>query len=200
MRIVADRIAVGSGPTAELPPLSLEFSTEQPTAVAVGAGQRPTVLSLVLTGRMRPTAGRVLLDDREDPAALRRSLALVDTPTVAEPHEDLALATVIREELALAHQRAGSGVVRGVLRDLGASEWAEAPVRLVPGAVRLRLLAELASRRAGVRGLVLTSPERHGVTPAELATITAELRDRSLAVLTITTAATQAALVEGTQS
>jgi ABC-2 type transport system ATP-binding protein len=157
MRIVADRIAVGSGPTAELPPLSLEFGTEEPAVVAVGAGQRPTVLSLVLTGRMRPTAGQVLLDGKDDPAALRRSLALVDTPTVADPHEDLALATVVREELALAHQRAGSGTVRRVLRDLGASEWAEAPVRLVPGAVRLRLLA----------------------------------------VLTITTAATHAALVEG---
>jgi ABC-2 type transport system ATP-binding protein len=188
MRITADSVAVGSGATAELPPTSLEVDPDSPAVLALETDRRPTVLSLVVAGRMKPTAGTVLLDGRPDMAALRAGVALVDTPVVAEPAADLPVGIVVREELALAGlpaSRAGD-----LLDATGAAPYEKAPLRLLPGAVRTRLLAETAAARPGIGALVLTSPERHGGDPGELAGIIADLAARGFAVLTLTTPAT----------
>jgi ABC-2 type transport system ATP-binding protein len=198
MRISAEDVAVGSGPAAELPPTTVEFAPESPALVALDTDRRPTVLSLVVSGRMAPTSGRVLLDGRADPAALRGAVALVDTPIVAEPAADLPVDVILREELAFArHPRSDAAAL---LTALGAADYAKAPIRLLPGALRTRLLAETAAARPGVRALVLTSPERHGGAPAELAALIADLADRGFAVLTVTTPATRELLLKADRS
>jgi ABC-2 type transport system ATP-binding protein len=198
MRITADAVSVGSGPAAELPPTSVEFGPDAPAVLALETDRRPTVLSLVVSGRMKPTAGTVLLEGRPDAALLRARVALVDTPIVAEPAADLPVGTVVREELALAGLPASRAA--DLLRLVGAAEYAKAPLRLLPGALRTRLLAETAAARPGVLALVLTSPERHGGDPAELAAIVNGLAERGFAVLTLTTPATQELLTRDLRS
>lgn len=198
MRITAVDVAVGVGAAAELPPVSVEFSSASPAVVALDTDRRPTVLSLVVSGRMTPTTGSVLLDGRADAAALRSAVALVDTPIVAEPPADLPVGVVVREELAFARHPARD--TTELLEAVGARDYAKAPVRLLPGALRTRLLAETAAARPGVRALVLTSPERHGGSPAELAETLADLTARGFAVLTVTTAATRELLLKADRS
>ncbi|BDZ45270.1 hypothetical protein [Naasia aerilata] len=198
MRITASEVAVGTGAAAELPPVSVEFSPESPAVLALDTDRRPTVLSLVVSGRMTPTAGSVLLDGRADAATLRTAVALVDTPIVAEPAADLPLGVVIREELAFARHPARDA--RELLEALDARDYAKAPIRLLPGALRTRLLAETAAARPGVRALVLTSPERHGGSPDDLAATIAGLAARGFAVLTVTTPATRELLLKADRS
>ncbi len=181
--IVLDGAAVGRGPAAALPPVSLHARPGSVTVVATEGGQRPTVLSLVAAGRMAVDAGTV--------EAPRRRIALVDTPTVAEHPDDVRVATVVREELALA--RRGGGV-RAALERLGLASWARRPFGALPGVERLRLLVELALERPGVDAIVVTSPERHGGDPATWFRVLREVAARGVTVLVVTDHATRDAL------
>lgn len=180
--IMLDEAAVGRGATAALPPVSLHARPAAVTVVATEGGQRPTVLALVAGGRMAVDAGEV--------AAPRRRIALVDTPIVAEHPGDLRVATVVREELALA----GRHGTRRTLDGLGLGAWARRPFGALPTAERIRLLAELALRRPGVDALVVTSPERHGGDPAAWFRVLRTIAARDVTVLVITDHATRAAL------
>jgi len=164
-----DAVAVDGAHSPLLRPTSLALSDGQ-VQLAVGpAGAGHTALALAGAGRIRPSAGRVLLDDLDGsvaPAALRRAVAVVDAPGVSEPDGALPLATVVGEELAMARLRAGRGAVAEWLADRDAAEHARTRYEDVPAAVRLRLMAELAAARPGVRALVLTAPDRHGIAPA----------------------------------
>lgn len=194
MRITADEIAIGSGIAAALPPISFTFAHDESTTVPVDTAERPTVLALAVTGRMRVDAGRVLVDGRLQPAALRRSSAIVDAPTVAEPSDAVSTRHVVHEELVISGQPNGRSDIERLLARAGALDYADAPLGAVPGALRTRLLAESAASRPEVRALVLTSPERHGGDPVELAALIEELSERGFAVLTLTSAVVARAL------
>jgi len=181
-RILLEGAAVGRGPAAALPPVSLDARPGAVTVVATEGGQRPTVLALVAGGRMAVDAGTV--------DAPRRRIALVDTPTVAEHPDDVAVATVVREELALA----GRHGVRRALDRLGLAAWARRPFGALPAADRIRLLAELALERPGVDALVVTSPERHGGDPAAWFHVLRGIAARGTTVLVVTDHATRDAL------
>ena len=181
-RIVLDGAAVGNGPAAALPPVSLDARPGAVTVVATEGGQRPTVLSLVASGRMAVDAGTV--------DAPRRRIALIDTPTVAEHPDDVRVASVVREELALA----GRHGTRRELERLGLAEWARRPFGALPGMDRLRLLVELALTRPGVDALVVTSPERHGGAPVAWFRVLREVAARGVTVLVVTDHATRDAL------
>jgi hypothetical protein len=181
-RIVLDGAAVGSGSAAALPPVSLDARPGAVTVVATEGGQRPTVLSLVASGRMAVDAGTV--------DAPRRRIALIDTPTVADHSDDMHVASVVREELALA----GRHGTRRELERLGLAAWARRPFGALPGADRLRLLVELALTRPGVDAIVVTSPERHGGDPAAWFRVLREVAARGVSVLVVTDHATRDAL------
>ncbi|MGN6326623.1 hypothetical protein [Pseudolysinimonas sp.] len=181
-RITLDGAAVGSGPAAALPPVTLDARPGAVTVVATEGGQRPTVLSLVAAGRMAVDAGTV---DAE-----RARIALIDTPTVAEHSDDVRVAAVVREELALAGRH---GTARELDR-LGLVEWAKRPFGALPTVDRLRLLVELALLRRGVDALVVTSPERHGGDPATWFRYLREVATRGVTVLVVTDHATRDAL------
>jgi ABC-2 type transport system ATP-binding protein len=181
-RIVLDGAAVGHGPAAALPPVSLDARPGVVTVVATEGGQRPTVLSLVASGRMAVDAGRV--------EAPRKRIALIDTPTVAEHSDDVRVAAVAREELALA----GRHGTKRALERLALAAWAARPFGALPCGDRLRLLVELALERTGVDALVVTSPERHGGDPAVWFRYLREVAARGVTVLVVTDHATRDAL------
>jgi hypothetical protein len=189
--------AVGKGRREHaLPVTSAMFESGRVTLVAAETEQRPTVLGLIASGRMRPDTGRVALDGRSAPSRLRRRVALVDAPEVSEPEPNVTLAGVAAEELMFAGRRSDPIAVRRWLDEHALGEAASVPVSNVDPADRVRALCELAVLRKGVEGLVLVSPDRHGGLPAAWWAIAEDFAARGLAVLVIAGQASQSVLVE----
>jgi len=190
IRVTLRDAAVGSGREAALPAVSTTFGPGFPTLVATEGGTRPTVLSLVASGRMRLDTGSIEAvneaGDTLSAARLRRATALIDTPLVADHSDDVSIATVVREELALArsNRRADRPAEYSDRHDFGS----------LPADHRLRLLIDLALRRPEVGALVITSPERHGGDPALWWRVVRETAARGIAVLVVTDTATVAHL------
>jgi len=177
-----------------LPETSLEYRSGEATVAFAETEQRPTVLGLIASGRMRPDTGSVAIDDRADTSALRRRVALIDAPDVNDPHADVAVAGIVGEELMFAGQGATPLHARKWLKNIGYPELAAAPVSSVPAAARVRILCELAVLRDGVDGLVLVHPDRHGGRPESWWPIVEEFAERGLAVLVIVGGAAAAAI------
>jgi len=184
MKIALQDVSKGRGGQA-LPATSLEFHTGAVRFALAETEQRPTVLGLIASGRMRPDTGRVSIDGTADPKALRRHLALVDAPDVSDPHPDITLAGVVGEELMFAGVGATPLHARRWLARLGFGELASVPIGNIDPAARVRILCELAVLREGVEGLVLVSPDRHGGRPDGWWRIAGEFADRGYAMLVI---------------
>jgi ABC-2 type transport system ATP-binding protein len=187
--VTLEGVRIGTGTAAELPEMSLTFGGVTPTLAVAETGRRPIVLSLVAGGRMRIDAGRVLVDGEPASKRLRAAVALVDTPVVGEPSDDVSVRAVVREELGLARRPADRGSVNRVLDAHGLLSLAGSPFRTVPPTARIRLLADLAASRPGVEALVLTSPERHGGAPGDWYAVVRALTARGVGVLVVTTSA-----------
>lgn len=183
MKISLQGVSKGRGQA--LPATSLEFHTGAVRFALAETEQRPTVLGLIASGRMRPDSGHVSIDDAVDPKALRRRIALVDAPDVSDPHPDIALAGVVGEELMFAGLGATPLHARRWLTQLGFAELASVPIGNIDPAARVRILCELAVLRAGVEGVVLVSPDRHGGSPDGWWRIAGEFADRGYAMLVI---------------
>ena len=194
MRLELDHVAVGEGPGAPLPELTVVADRGRPGFVAVETVDAPVLASLVAGGRMAPTQGRVTLDGSDDAAAIRASFALVDTPSVAEPFGSLTVAQVAREELALADLRSDRASTALLLDEIGLADHRRTRLQALPTELRVRLLCELAVLREGVQGLVLTSPERHGGDVAAWLAVVHDLVARGVTVLTVTGFAALAAV------
>jgi hypothetical protein len=174
-----------------LPLTSAVFESGRATLVAAETEQRPTVLGLIASGRMRPDTGRVAVDGRTDSSALRRRVALIDAPEISEPEPNVTLAGVAAEELMFAGRRSDPLAVRRWLEEQGLGGAASLPVSNVDPADRVRALCELAVLRKGVEGVVLVSPDRHGGRPAAWWAIAEGLAARGFAVLVIAGRASQ---------
>ncbi|WP_197020554.1 MULTISPECIES: hypothetical protein [unclassified Microbacterium] len=184
MRISLHDVSKGRNGQA-LPAISLEFHTGSVRFALAETEQRPTVLGLIASGRMRPDTGRVSIDAADDPKALRRRVALVDAPAVSDPHPDVALVGVVEEELMFAGLGATPLHARRWLARLGYTELAGVPFGSIDPAARVRILCELAVLRSGVEGIVLVSPDRHGGSPDGWWRIAGEFADRGYAMLVI---------------
>lgn len=183
MEIAATGVEVNGAHGPLLPPTSLDVESGRTRLVTGDFDTARTALALALTGRIKPSAGSVRLDDRDDAAALRRSVAVVDAPQITAPDDALQVRDVVAEGLSMA----GRGSTRRKARSW--IEQRELPpterVENLPGHQRTRLLIELACAARGVRALVLDSPDRHGGRPHhwyEQATAQAE---RGLAVVVL---------------
>lgn len=177
MIITLDSAAVGSGIGAEVPPISVTAGPGV-TVLAVETAERPTLVSLLLGGRLRPDSGTVHTDSAR--------VALVDTPVVAEPTPGLSLMTVVGEEFSFAGIRSSRGAVREFLERHELLRYANVAVRALPAADRVRLFCELALLRPGVEALVVTSPERHGGDPAGWYPALAAIAERGITVIIVT--------------
>ena len=186
---------VGKGRRSEaLPPTTVGFESGRATLARAETEQRPTVLGLLASGRMRPDTGTVTIDGRADAAAIRRTVALVDAPDVSDPAPNVTIAGVAAEELMFAGVPSNPVSVARWLDDLGLRDVARIPIANVEPVVRLRLLTELAILRDDVEGLVLVSPDRHGGDPLEWWDLAKRLADRGFAVLVIAGDASAAAI------
>ncbi|MDR6610995.1 hypothetical protein [Leifsonia sp. 1010] len=190
MKVVLDQVTKG----AALPPTSATFETGRASLARAETEQRPTVLGLIASGRMRPDAGSVTIDGSTDYAAMRRRIALIDAPDVSEPASDVTVAGIVAEELMFAGRASHPVAVSRCLKELGASEWARSSIGTVPPTVRIRLMAELALLRKGVDALVIVSPDRHGGDPVEWWRFARELAGREIAVLIVAGDASAAAI------
>ncbi|MET0303850.1 MAG: hypothetical protein ABW040_07345 [Microbacteriaceae bacterium] len=201
MTIALRRAAIGRGPSAAVPPMDARITAGAPVVIAVETAERPALVALMLAGRLKAESGDVLIDgaatgrDRRAARRLRESVALVDTPTVAEPSPGVALELVVAEELEFAGRPSGARRVRSLLAREGLAEHARTPMRAVPPAVRIRLLARLALLRHGVDTLIVTSPERHGGDPRAWFGALRELAEFGIRIAIVTDAATAALLV-----
>jgi hypothetical protein len=192
MTLELDHVGIGDEPGAPLPVVSAVAAAGRPGVVAVETEQAPVLASLVAGGRMRPDAGRVLLDGHEDAAAVRKAFALVDTPGIAEPFPVMTVRRIVREELAFAEQRPSREHVDTVLESLGIAHYADTHVQRVPTDVRVRLLVELALLRDGVTGVVITSPERHGGAVEDWFAVVRDVARRGTTVVLVTSKAAAA--------
>ncbi|MEV8172271.1 hypothetical protein [Microbacterium sp. NPDC077486] len=184
MRITLHDVSKGRAGQA-LPSMSLEFHSGAVRYALAETEQRPTVLGLIASGRMRPDTGRVTIDAAASPKELRRRVALVDAPDVSDPHPDITLAGVVGEELMFAGRGATPLHARRWLGRVGYQELASVPIGSVDPAARVRILCELAVLREGVEGIVLVAPDRHGGSPDGWWRIAAEFADRGYAMLVI---------------
>ncbi|AWG00541.1 hypothetical protein DZF92_07855 [Clavibacter michiganensis subsp. insidiosus] len=188
---------VGDGPAPALPAISLSYGGPDLVVAVAETELRPTVLSLVASGRMRIDGGSLALDgDDSDGVAARvaERVALVDTPRINEPADDVTLRAVVAEELALAGHRSGRHEVGAILDDQGLADLARAPFSAVPAVARIRLLTTLAASRADVEAVVVTSPERHGGAVAEWMRVLRGLARSGTCVLVVTSEAAAEAI------
>jgi hypothetical protein len=143
----------------------------------------------VVSGRLVPDAGDVLVDGMPDPARLRARSAVVDVPGVTEPDEALTVAGTAAETLALAGRHAGP---RAVARWLAANDLDHvrtARTDQLDALTRTSLLTALAVQDPDVRFLVLTLPDRHGGAPEEWWALAGAYAARGYGVLVQCTAA-----------
>lgn len=181
MRVALHDVSKGRA----LPTTSLEFHTGAVRYAIAETEQRPTVLGLIASGRMKPATGRVTIDAAADNRMLRRTIALVDAPDVSDPHADITLAGVVGEELMFAGRGATPLHARRWLNDLGFGELASVPIGNIDPAARVRIMCELAILREGTEGIVLVSPDRHGGSPDGWWRIAREFAERGYAMLVI---------------
>jgi ABC-2 type transport system ATP-binding protein len=188
-------VRIGDGVGASVPPLTLRVTDGAPSVIAVETAERPTLVSLLLGGRLRPDAGTITADGLAGIDGLRSRTALVDTPVVAEPTAGLSLAGVVAEELAFAGLPSSRAAVRRFLDRHDVAEYADVAVGVLPATHRVLLLSELALLRPGVSCLIITSPERHGGDPAEWFEGLAAIVARGTAVAVVTDTATRDSLL-----
>ncbi len=193
MRIVLDAVAKGRAQRA-LPATSTSFETGRATLVVAETEQRPTVLGLVASGRMKVDSGTVTIDGRTDAGAIRRRVALVDAPVVSEPEPNVTVTGVVAEELMFAGHPPTPFAAARWLESIGLESLASLPIGNVEPAQRVRLLLELAALRTGVEGLVLVTPDRHGGEPHGWWRIAQEFAERGYAVLVVAGRASQTAV------
>lgn len=177
-----------------LPSTTVRFETGRATLANAETEQRPTVLGLIASGRMRPESGSVTIDGATDYGAMRRRIALIDAPEVSDPAPDVTVAGVTAEELMFAGRRSHPLAVRATLNELGLTEYSRRGIGTMPPDARVRLMVELALLRRGVEGIVLTSPDRHGGDPNGWWAIAREIASRGIAVLVIAGDASAAAI------
>ncbi len=191
MKIVVDAVAKGR---SALPETSTAFETGRASLVVAETEQRPTVLGLVASGRMKTDRGTVTIDGRVDAKTLRRRIALVDAPVVSEPEPNVSVTGVVAEELMFAGHAPTPFAAARWLEGIGLDAIAGLPIGNVEPSARIRLLLELAALRADVEGLVLVAPDRHGGEPLDWWRIAEEFAERGYAVLVIAGHASRTAI------
>lgn len=184
MRVELREVAKGRRDLA-LPPTSLSFRSGRATLAIAETEQRPTVLGLIASGRMRPDGGTVTLDGTRASRSLRHRTALIDAPDVSDVPPNISTVGVVGEELMFAGRPADPLSARRWLDEHDLRAYSRVPIGDVPATDRIRMLLELAVLRPGVDGLVLVSPDRHGGDPRAWWGLAREFAGRGYAVLVI---------------
>ncbi len=199
MRVELRSVAKGRRDLA-LPPTSLAYRSGLATLAIAETEQRPTVLGLIASGRMRPDGGTVTLDGARASRSLRRRTALIDAPDVSDAPPNISTVGIVGEELMFAGRPADPISARRWLDEHDLRAYSRVPIGDVPATDRIRMLLELAVLRPGVDGLVLVSPDRHGGDPRAWWDLSQEFAGRGYAVLVIAGQAAANLLTESAPS
>lgn len=165
-----------------LAPTSCILESGKITVVGSDTDQGPSVLSLILAGRMRVNHGSIHLEGGHSRRRLRRVAALIDTPAVCEPAPTVRLRNVVSEELLFARRLSTPLAAQRWLDEHGFEEYAGRPMMNVPAMARLKVLTELALERPGIELIVWTTPERHGADLHEMLEYAKSVADRGYAL------------------
>ncbi|QPZ37755.1 hypothetical protein [Paramicrobacterium chengjingii] len=184
MRIDVNEVTKGKNAEV-LPPTTVTVQSEHVTFVRADTEQRPTVLGLIVAGRMKPSSGDVTVDGERSPKRLRRTIALIDAPDISDPAPNVPVWRVVSEELMFAGRPAHPIAVRDALDELHLTAERRLDMAQLEPTARVRMLLELASRRPGVEALVLVSPDRHGGDPVEWWRVCRTFAARGYGVLVI---------------
>lgn len=160
-----------------IPATSFHAAEGRLTLVQAPTDLARTALSLLLSGRMNPSDGTVLVDGAEDAKLLRHGTALVDSPRITEPEHHMKLKHVVAESLALRPRPRGANPLRHMLPGRGTSAWisehglddyANEHFSTLDPALRIDVLLHLAFADPQVRFAVVDSPDRHDLSISEL--------------------------------
>ena len=168
-----------------LPQTDVTFETGQAVFARAETEQRPTVLGMLASGRMKPDEGTIDIDGMADAADLRRRVALVDAPDISEPAPRVTVGAVTAEELMFAGRASGRRAVHRWLSHQHLDHLLRRPIATVTPRARMHLLIELAVLRPDVEGLVVVAPDRHGGDPRIWWDQALSLADRGFAMLMI---------------
>ena len=196
MKIELRNVAKGPARARALEPTSTAFTTGTAVLVEAETEQRPTVLGLIASGRMKPDAGEVLLDGKADARTIRVRTALVDAPDVCDPAPDVTVYGLVEEELMFAGRPSNLIAARRWLDDNGFGGMGRMPISAVAPRERISLLLELTALRRRVTAMVLVSPDRHGGDPREWWRIVQDFAARGYAMLVIAGVASAMVLQE----
>ncbi|HWT33389.1 MAG TPA: hypothetical protein VN107_06460 [Microbacterium sp.] len=188
MRVELQGVSKGRNGQA-LPAADVEYASGEAMLAIAETEQRPTVLGLIASGRMRPDAGSVTIDGAADGADLRRRVALVDAPPVCDPEPNVTVTALTEEELMFAGRTSNPKAARRWLAENGFADLARLPIGDLPPRERIALLMRLTTMRPDVEGLVLVSPDRHRGEPAEWWAVAQQLAADGYAVLVVAGAA-----------
>ncbi|BAS07319.1 hypothetical protein AHiyo4_07410 [Arthrobacter sp. Hiyo4] len=142
-----------------LPPTSLRVGRGELLLVTAERQDQRTALALTISGRMKPTGGRMSWDANERTKSLRLSSALVDSPNVNEPEQHLSVRDLVTEDLALIPRRYRGALLSKPWLKVNSFEdiadlWTE---QLAPDR-RIELLTALALANPHTDLLVVDSP------------------------------------------
>ncbi len=185
MRIELHDVAKGPARARALEPTSTAFETGTAVLVEAETEQRPTVLGLIASGRMRPDAGAVLVDGLSDARRIRVRTALVDAPDVCDPAPDVTVYGLVEEELMFAGRPANLISARRWLDENGFGALGRMPISAVAPRERISLLLELTALRTRVEAMVLVSPDRHGGDPRDWWRVVEDFAARGYAMLVV---------------
>ncbi|MGM9474369.1 ABC transporter ATP-binding protein [Pseudarthrobacter sp. YS3] len=145
-----------------LPPTSLSAGRGGLLLVVGERQDQRTALALTVSGRMKPTAGRILWDGSDRTKTLRLASALVDSPGVNEPEEHLSVRDLVTEDLALIPRRyRGALLSKPWLKVNSFEDIADLWTEQLPPDRRMELLTGLALANPHTDLLVVDSPDRH---------------------------------------
>lgn len=172
-----------------VPPTSFRIATGELVFLEIPTPAGRTAASLILSGRMAPEDGELLLDDEPGLRARRRAAAVVDAEGITSPEHFMSVRRVVAESLGLRPLRARLPHRRDRIPSsprawMQAHDWSGVAgdhVDALPAPERIELLTMLAFADPQVRLAVLDSPDRHDLTGETLEDTLAALVDEESA-------------------
>lgn len=168
-----------------VPPTSFQLAPGELVFLEVPTPAGRTAAALILSGRMAPDEGEILVDDEPRLSSRRRAAAVVDAEGITSPEHFMSVRRVVAESLGLRPLRSRLPHRRDRIPSsprqwMRAHDWTDLAgdhVDALPAADRIELLTCLAFADPQVRLAVLDSPDRHDITDDELCDTLAALVD-----------------------
>ncbi|GAB3177156.1 hypothetical protein GCM10027060_01010 [Nesterenkonia halophila] len=168
-----------------VPPTRFRIAAGELVFLEIPTPAGRTAASLILSGRMAPEGGELLLDDEPGLRARRRAAAVVDAEGITSPEHFMSVRRVVAESLGLRPLRARLPHRRDRIPSsprawMQAHDWSGVAgdhVDALPAPERIELLTLLAFADPQVRLAVLDSPDRHDLTGETLEDTLAALVD-----------------------